>query len=190
MLSSADVLPCVCSLVAMYASPEYAQVRISSSTQYKLNPAVEVFVFGVLMGQLVDSWIWDGVNPPEDEYVRKLAIGQYQLPVSVHPCAFVHILHAPCASCASSKQTGLSLRTAELDMTSPGEQTDFMRDPFMLLTDNGVVVQWRTPGHLFCQQEVPDFLKQVIDQCVTYDPHHRPTMDLVTQCLRTILRSL
>lgn len=80
----------------MYAPPEYAQVRLSGGTQYQLRPSVEVFVFGVMMGQLVDYYLWDGASPPEGEYLKKLATGQYQLPVSLDAPALCTFL-APCS---------------------------------------------------------------------------------------------
>ena len=80
-------------LVALYTAPEYAQVYLSGGTQYQLDPAVEVFVFGLMLAQLLDCWLWPvGCPISETTYLQTLASGQYQLPVSLRPSALLSFL--------------------------------------------------------------------------------------------------
>ena len=73
-------------LVSWYAPPEYATVFLTGGIGYPLDPAVEVFVYGIILGQLVDCWLRPA-GMPDDEYLKLLASGQYQLLVSLHASA-------------------------------------------------------------------------------------------------------
>ena len=73
----------VCRLVTTWAPPEYAYTFVNGGTEYQLNPAVEVFAFGVTLGQLLGCRLWLAALS-EDMYLQVLAHGQYFMPVSVH----------------------------------------------------------------------------------------------------------
>ena len=81
----------------MWAPPEYAVKFLNGGTDYQLNPAVEVFAFGVILGQLLNCGLWPA-GLPEDKYVHMLAYGQYQVQVSLHSAACVPFSrsYAPC----------------------------------------------------------------------------------------------
>lgn len=54
----------------------------------------------------------------------------------------------------------------------------------------GVVVQWQTPMHFIGQHAVPESLKDVVNNCIMYNPDQRPTMALVVIWLESILKTL
>lgn len=94
-ISHPGVLPCMCRLVTMWAPPEYACTFLNGGSDYQLDPAVEVFAFGIVLGQLLDCGLWP-TGMTEDEYLQLLANGQYQLPVSVHSPSMCAILKLKC----------------------------------------------------------------------------------------------
>ena len=98
-LYSRPVLLCICRLVPMWAPPEYACIFLNGGTDYQLDPAVEVFAFGVILGQLLKCGLWPA-GLPEDKYLHMLAIGQYQVLVGMHSLHMFAslMLYIPCLS--------------------------------------------------------------------------------------------
>lgn len=183
-ISHSGVLPCMCRLVTMWAPPEYAWTFLKGGSEYQLDPAVEVFAFGVIMGQLLDCGLWSpGLS--EDAYLQLLANGQYQMPVSMHSpsvCIFLTRI-CPLLTKMYEQADSLELQPQVNKLTSP-------EVPCVLLLNTCVAVQWQTPRHFVRQHEVSEPLKNVVNSCITYDPAQRPSMASVTKWLETILRTL
>ena len=102
-------------LILDYSPPEYAQVLLASKgmtgqVAYPLAPAVEVFVAGVLLGQLVRVDLRPA-GSDDDTYLHLLAGGQLTMqasspPFCVHwqvcPASHLHVtaLCIICLACA------------------------------------------------------------------------------------------
>ncbi len=73
----------VCSLVDAYAPPEYFLGRLVGDTEYMLDPKVEVFVWGLILADMLGVPRLDTLmNGPLEDFVQRMAIPPYQVMVS------------------------------------------------------------------------------------------------------------
>ncbi len=73
----------VCSLVEAYAPPEYCLGRVLRELDYILDPKVEVFVWGLILADLLGVPRPDTlINGPLEAFVTQIASLPYQVMVS------------------------------------------------------------------------------------------------------------
>ena len=80
----------------MWTVPEHVKVYLHGLHEYPIHPSVEVFVVGVILGQLVGCSLWPA-GMTEASYWLMLSGGGYQMPVSSHASVWVLL---PCAHCS------------------------------------------------------------------------------------------
>lgn len=73
----------VCSLVDAYAPPEYFLGRVVGDIEYTLDPKVEVFVWGLILADMLGVPRLDTlINGQLEAFVQRMAIPPYQVMVS------------------------------------------------------------------------------------------------------------
>ncbi len=73
----------LCSLVDAYAPPEHLLGRLAGDTEYMLDPKVEVFVWGLILADMLGVPRPDTlINGPLEDFVQRMTVPPYQVMVS------------------------------------------------------------------------------------------------------------
>ena len=73
----------VCSLVDAYAPPEYFLGRLVGDAEFMLDPKVEVFVWGLILADMLGVPRLDTLmNGPLEVFVQRMVVPPYQVMVS------------------------------------------------------------------------------------------------------------
>lgn len=92
-LAETSVLLGMYRLLSAWTVPEHVRIYLQGRHENPIHPSVEVFVVGVILGQLVGCSLWPA-GMKEKSYWLMLAGGRFQMPVNAHVSAWVLLPHA------------------------------------------------------------------------------------------------